>query len=92
MLGELSRAGPGGGGGVGRGPRLLGDLGAVMGSLPPPPFPRTPVGAVIMQDPTRPPSLQMGVQRGLATDSRALSPQQGFWGRGHQAGAQLGSG
>ena len=38
MLGELSRAGPGGGGGVGRGPRLLGDLGAVMGSLPPPPF------------------------------------------------------
>lgn len=53
--GELGRAGPGGGGAVGRGPRLLGDLGAITVSLPAPPFPRTPVGAVKMQD-TRPAS------------------------------------
>ena len=77
MLGgrELSRAGPGGGGPVGRGPRLLGDLGAITVSLPPPPFPRAPVGAVKMQD-TRPATCSPGggAQRGLATDSRALSP------------------
>lgn len=53
--GELGRAGPGGGGAAGRGPRLLGDLGAITVSLPPPPFSCTPVGAVKMQD-TRPAS------------------------------------
>lgn len=79
--GELGRAGPGGGGGAGMGLRLLGDLGAFTVSLLPPPFRRTPVGAVKMQDPTRPP-LQMGGQRGLAMDSRLCHPREGLLGVG----------